>query len=118
MCYGFGLLPSADTAFHYMVAVAGGKSIPLAPYATFGTEALAVSSVADTLVGVNACLMANHGQVALGKSLPDALYLAGEVENLAHQYINVLKLGHPHVLDEDEMDRVLEKFNSYGQRNI
>ena len=31
-------------AFHYMVAVAGGKDIPLVPYDTFGTQELADTS--------------------------------------------------------------------------
>jgi L-fuculose-phosphate aldolase len=102
-------------AFHYMVAVAGGKDIPLAPYATFGTEALASSLVA-TLTDRNACLMAHHGQIALGKTPSIALDLAMEIENLAAQYIDVLQLGNPTVLSGEEMDRVLEKFSAYGQQ--
>ncbi len=102
-------------AFHYMVAVAGGKTIPLAKYATFGTDELAASTV-TALETANACLMANHGQIALGKTLDKALYLAGEVETLSGEYIDVLKLGRPHVLDDEEMDRVLERFKTYGQQ--
>jgi L-fuculose-phosphate aldolase len=102
-------------AFHYMVAVAGGKSIPLAEYATFGTDELATSVVA-ALETARACLMANHGQVALGKNLDQALYLAGEVETLAGEYMDVLKLGRPFVLDDAEMERVLKRFKSYGQQ--
>ena len=56
-------------AFHYMVAVAGGKDIPVVPYATFGTEELA-DYVAQGLAARNACLMANHGQIAIGATLP------------------------------------------------
>lgn len=103
-------------AFHYMVAVAGGIDIPVADYATFGTDALA-ESVAKGLKDRKACLMANHGQIATGADLGKALDLAREVETLAAQYVAVLQAGEPHVLDDDEMARVLERFGSYGQQN-
>ncbi len=102
-------------AFHYMVAVAGGRDIPLVPYATFGTKALA-DHVAEALVSRNACLMANHGQVAVGTSLDGALELAHEVEVLCAQYVKLLALGEVHLLDDAEMDEVLARFKSYGQK--
>jgi L-fuculose-phosphate aldolase len=100
-------------AFHYMVAVAGNSDIPVLPYATFGSEILA-NNVARGLADRNACLMAHHGAIALGRTLPDALELAHEVEVLAEQYTKVLALGPPAVLPEEEMQIVLEKFKDYG----
>jgi ribulose-5-phosphate 4-epimerase/fuculose-1-phosphate aldolase len=102
-------------AFHYMVAVAGGDDIPLAPYYTFGTQELA-RHVAKGLFHRNACLMANHGQIAIGATLKSALELAREVEVLAEQYCKVLTLGEPILLKADEMARVLKRFKNYGQR--
>lgn len=102
-------------AFHYMVAIAGGKDIPLVPYDTFGTQELA-RHVAKGLFKRDACLMANHGQIALGTDLCAALELAHEVETLAEQYCRVLALGKPYILPDDEMARVLKRFKSYGQR--
>ena len=102
-------------AFHYMVAIAGGSDIPLVPYDTFGTKELA-RHVAKGLFHRNACLMANHGQIAIGASLAGALELAREVETLAAQYCGVLALGKPHILSKEEMARVLKRFKSYGQR--
>jgi len=101
-------------AFHYMVAVAGGTDIPLAPYATFGTAELA-AHVADALRDRKACLLANHGQIAVGADLEAALELAGEVENLAAKYLEVLKLGEPNLLDDAAMAEVLDKFETYGK---
>lgn len=101
-------------AFHYMVAVAGGADIPLVPYATFGTEALS-RHVAKGLEARDACLMANHGAIAIGTSLEKALELAHEVEVLAEQYCKVLMLGKANVLGKSEMRDVLERFSSYGQ---
>ncbi len=102
-------------AFHYMVAAAGGSDIPLVPYAAFGTRDLA-EHVAGGLAARNACLMANHGAIALGTSLAAALELAAEVEILAEQYLKVLLLGTPHILGASEMAEVLERFKSYGQK--
>jgi L-ribulose-5-phosphate 4-epimerase len=103
-------------AFHYMVAVAGGDDIPLADYATFGTAELA-DAVASALKDRKACLMANHGQIACGESLEAALALAHEVETLAAQYVAVLQIGKPHILGDEEMGRVLKRFESYGQQD-
>jgi len=102
-------------AFHYMVAAAGGRDIPVVPYATFGTEELS-RHVRAGLASRNAILMADHGQIALGATLAAALELAHEVEVLAEQYYKVLTLGEPVVLPDEEMALMLEKFRSYGQK--
>lgn len=101
-------------AFHYMVAAAGGSDIPLVPYATFGTAELA-NGVADGLADRDACLMANHGMIAIGATLPAALELAADVEILAEQYIKVLAIGPAHIIADEEMARVLDRFKTYGQ---
>jgi L-fuculose-phosphate aldolase len=101
-------------AFHYMVAVAGGRDIRCAPYATFGTQELSDHAVA-ALAGRRACLLANHGMIALGASLEGALALAVEVETLAEMYWRALQIGEPVPLSDMEMDKVLEKFRTYGQ---
>jgi len=103
-------------AFHYMVAVAGGAKIPLAKYATFGSDELAASAVKAMKGGYKACLLANHGQIAWAGTLPKALELAAEVETLARQYIDVLSLGKPHILGRREMTRVIAKFKGYGKQ--
>ena len=106
-------------AFHYMVAVAGGKDIPVVPYATFGTIELA-SYVAGGLKDRDACLMASHGLIAIGATLGAALELAFEIETLAEQYFKVLLLGganlKPDILSEAAMAEMVEKFKSYGQK--
>lgn len=100
-------------AFHYMVAVAGGVDVRCAPYSTFGTEGLAAAAV-EALRDRRACLLANHGQIAVGADLGAALSLAGEIENLARQYLEALAIGEPVVLSDAEMGEVLEKFKTYG----
>jgi L-fuculose-phosphate aldolase len=102
-------------AFHYMVAMAGGDSIRCAPYATFGTQALADHAV-KALEGRKACLLANHGMIVVGETLNRALALAVDVETLAAQYWRALQIGDPVILPKAEMRAVLEKFKSYGGR--
>lgn len=99
-------------AFHYMVAVAGGADIRVADYFTPATDALARATVA-ALEGRKACLLANHGQVAFGPSLEDALGLASEVENLAAMYLDALAAGEPQLLSAGEMAEVLALFTAY-----
>ena len=101
-------------AFHYMVAVAGGRDIRCAPYATFGTQELSDHALA-ALDGRRACLLAHHGMIAVGVSLPAALALAVEVETLAEIYWRALCIGPPPTLADAEMDVVVEKFRTYGQ---
>jgi len=101
--------------FHYMIAAAGGKDIRCAGYATFGTQALS-DNVLGALQNRRACLMANHGLVAVGASLDAALSLAMEVEELCAQYWRASLMGEPVLLDDAEMDEVLDCFKDYGQR--
>jgi L-fuculose-phosphate aldolase len=97
-----------------MVAMAGGKDVPCAEYATYGTEELARNTV-TALTGRRACLLANHGLIAVAAGLPGALSLAATVENLAAQYVLALQIGPPVVLDDAEMDRVLSRIATYGR---
>ncbi len=100
-------------AFHYMVAVAGGDNIRCAPYALFGSQLLSDHALA-ALYQRSACLLANHGMIAVGETADKALAIALEVETLAAQYLQALSAGEPHLLSAQEMHEVLEKFKSYG----
>ena len=109
------MLRRAIPAVHYMVVLAGSDDIPCAEYATFGSAELALNAV-SALRGGSACLLANHGMVALGSTLEGALRLAAEVETLASQYWHAAQVGTPHVLDGDELGRVRVRFAEYGQK--
>jgi L-fuculose-phosphate aldolase len=98
-----------------MIALGGGADIRCADYATFGTQALADNAVA-ALEGRRAVLLANHGVITIGQTLPGAQTLAGEVENLARQYLALLAAGlAPAILDGPEMERVTAQFKGYGR---
>lgn len=113
-CTTLSCLRRPIPAIHYMIVLAGSDEIPCADYATFGSTELALNAV-TALRGGNACLLANHGMIALGSSLPAALRLAAEVETLAAQYWHAAHLGTPHVLDRDELLKVRGRFAEYGQ---
>jgi L-fuculose-phosphate aldolase len=102
-------------ALHYMIAAAAVNEIPVAAYATFGTRALAESAVAAMGQQGLACLLANHGQVAGGATLPRALRLAQEVEELAAIYWGSLAIGEGKVLSNQAMAEVHSAFVTYGQ---
>jgi L-fuculose-phosphate aldolase len=102
--------------FHYMIALAGGDSIRCAPYALFGTQALSDAAL-EALEGRKACLLANHGMIAVGSDLDDALAVAVEVEALSEQYWRTLQAGGPVLLTEQEMSEAIEQFKGYGRWN-
>lgn len=102
-------------AFHYMVASAGGPDIRCARYATFGTAQLS-RNMLKALDGRDACLLANHGVICLAPKLARALWLAGEVETLARQYIAACQLGEPTILSKAEMQVVIDRFKGYGRQ--
>ena len=114
-CTTISMLRRPIPAVHYMVVLAGSDAIPCAEYATFGSAKLALNAV-SSLAGGNACLLANHGMVALGSTLAGALRLAAEVETLASQYWHAAQLGTPHVLDREELAEVRKRFSQYGQQ--
>lgn len=101
--------------FHYMIAIAGGADIRCADYALFGTQDLS-DTVLAALTDRKACLMANHGMIAVGQDLPEALRIAAEVENLCDLYQRSCVFGPPILLSESDMQAALVAFKSYGQR--
>ena len=103
-------------SMHYMVAVGGGASVPVAPYATFGSVELA-EAVVDTLDGRSAALMANHGQIVVARNLDAALAITEEIEEQAAVYWGTLAIGGPKLLSGEEMELILQRFRSYGQKS-
>jgi L-fuculose-phosphate aldolase len=98
-----------------MIAAAGGANVRCAPYATFGTQALSDHAVA-ALIDRRACLLANHGLIALGADLERARRTAVEVEELARQYLLAEQTGHLVLLSASEIDEAIAMFSSYGQQ--
>lgn len=100
-------------AVHYMIAAAGGPTVRVAEYATYGTKELSDNAL-KALEGRTCCLLGNHGQIATGPTLDRALWLAVELETLAKQYAITRLVGEARILPGDEIAMVVEKFKSYG----
>lgn len=103
--------------FHYMIAVVGGDTIRCSDYALFGTQRLSDNAI-EALKDRRACLLANHGMIAVGKSLQQALDVALEVETLCEQYWRALQIGKPSILSAEEMRAVFDQFKDYGNWSI
>jgi L-fuculose-phosphate aldolase len=114
-CSALACLNKGIPAFHYMVAIAGGRDIRCAEYATFGTGELSGNVIA-ALKDRKACLMSHHGLTCYENDLPTVLELGIEVENLATVYSRILTIGEAEILSDREMDLVIEKFGSYGNQ--
>jgi L-fuculose-phosphate aldolase len=105
-------------AVHYVLAplvAPGGDTLRVAPYATFGTQELARHAVA-TLGADNACLLANHGAVAVGGSLASALGRAERVEELAMLAWRAEQIGGATTLDAAELDRVRDQMARFPRQ--
>ena len=101
--------------FHYMIGIAGGTTLRCATYAEYGTQELS-DVMLKAMRERSACLLANHGQIAFGDSLAKALWRAGEVETLCHQYWAALQAGKPVLLSDKQMTTVLARFKTYGKQ--
>jgi L-fuculose-phosphate aldolase len=110
---GLAICRRAIPAIHYMIAVSGGDSIRCSDYYTYGTQELS-DAVVRALDGRMACLMANHGMIATGATMEQAMWRAVEVETLARQYTLALQIGEPTMLTDNEVIQALEKFGNYG----
>jgi len=101
-------------AVHYLVGFSGNK-VPLAKYATFGSQELCDNIIA-AIGNYNACLMANHGIVGIGVDIKAAFAVVEELELVSRLYYQCKCMGEPVILSNEEMMIIGEKFKTYGQR--
>ncbi|WOJ91418.1 class II aldolase/adducin family protein [Methylocapsa polymorpha] len=114
-CTAFAICGMEIPAAHYMIAVAGGPTIRCARYASYGTPELSVA-VLEALADRACALLANHGMIATGQDLREAMWVAVELETLCKQYAVALQVGTPRLLDDEEVAKTVEKFKNYGLR--
>lgn len=100
-------------ACHYMIAAFGGNNVRCAGYDTFGTAGLSELAI-DAMRDRTACLLANHGMIAIGESLAKAMWRAIELETIAKQYYLSLQIGGPVLLSDAEIDDTHKGFAGYG----
>lgn len=112
-CTTLAIARKGIPACHYMVAAFGGNDVRCAGYATFGTDVLSKLAI-EAMRDRTACLLANHGMIAIGESLAKAMWRAVELETIARQYYHSLLIGGPVLLSDAAIDETLNSFAGYG----
>ncbi len=112
-CTSLAITRREIPACHYMVAAFGGATVRCAGYARFGSAELSKLAL-EALEDRTACLLANHGMIAMGESLKKAIWRTVELETLARQYYHALQLGDVVILSDAEIAEVQMAFGSYG----
>lgn len=108
------VLREAIPPIHYLIALVGNR-VPVAEYATYGTETLAENAVeAMERADSTACLLASHGLVATAEDATAAIEMARTVESIARLYCQARAFGTPAEIPPDELERTARKLSEYG----
>jgi L-fuculose-phosphate aldolase len=103
-------------AFHYMVAGFGGDDVRCSKYASFGSPELAKFAV-EALENRTACLLANHGMVAIGTSVAEAFSRTVKLETMVRQFLLCRSFAAPVLLTANEMTEVEQRYRGgYGRQ--
>jgi ribulose-5-phosphate 4-epimerase/fuculose-1-phosphate aldolase len=90
----------------------GTARVEVTDFAAPGTTSIGRAALAllHRAPGARAFLLANHGTVALGRTVAGAYTLAAQVEWEARIYHLALQLGEPRVLTKAQMDDILATY--------
>ena len=86
-------------------AAIGLGSVPIADYATPGTQAMA-DSIRGPISQSKTILLSHHGTLTVGHTLEEALIALERLEHTAHSYFVAKTLGRIIPLPADEMERL------------
>ena len=114
-CTAFSMLRQPLRATHYMIAALGGPDVRCTDYAPYGTQDLSDLAIAG-LRDRNGVILGNHGMIAIGGDLAEAMWRAEELETLARQTWLAMAIGKPVILPDDEILRTVERFKTYGPK--
>ncbi|MER5969948.1 class II aldolase/adducin family protein [Streptomyces sp. NPDC002055] len=100
---------------HYMTAALGGP-VRVAPYALYGSDALA-ENMLRALHDRTACLLRNHGTVVHGATLAQAYDRTAQLEWMCRVWLTARSVpGHtPSLLSAGQLREAGEKLRGYGQ---
>lgn len=91
----FAVLNTPIPALFDEISWALGKSVDVIPYALSGSKELAANVGAKLSNNANAYIIQNHGVLALGKNMDEALVHAELLEKAAQIYYLALSTGKP-----------------------
>ncbi len=110
-CLGLEIPP-----VHYLLAALSEEGrVPLASYATYGTEELAGYAGEALGDAHSACLLQNHGTITVGESVGKAYSLTEILEEMAELYYRTRLAGEPVILGPDQIAETRAKIVDYGQ---
>lgn len=110
-CLGLEIPP-----VHYLLAALSEEGrVPLAPYATYGTEELAEYASEALGDSHSVCLLQNHGTIAVGKTEEEAYSLTEILEEMAEIYYRTRIAGKPMLLNSEQIAGTRAKIVHYGQ---
>ncbi len=112
----FASLGEAIPASHYLIAYAGTE-VPVAGYEPPGSETLGRLAVEALGEEYNACLLQNHGVIAVGEDGSHAMEVAEMVEFVAQIHYQASAIGEPVVMDDDDLEYLVEMFGSYREKS-
>ncbi|MBE6881400.1 MAG: class II aldolase/adducin family protein [Oscillospiraceae bacterium] len=92
-------------------------NVPVTEYALPGSKEMAENAIAAIGKEGAACLLANHGAVAVGKDMDTAFKVCTILEMTSQIYYMARCIGTPKTIDDDKI-AYMQDFvrNSYGQR--
>ena len=104
----FASLDEPVPASNRRIAVIGDE-IPVAGFEQPGTEALGKLAVEALGTDHNACLLKNHGVIAVGADPETAYEVASLVEYCARVHYQALGVGEPTAVPHDELEALRER---------
>ncbi|MFJ9567556.1 class II aldolase/adducin family protein [Streptomyces fuscichromogenes] len=100
-----GLVSDEIPLVHYNLLRLGGR-VPTVPYFVFGSKELADATGDAVAAGAAAVLLRNHGSVACGRSLDEAVEHAEMTEWVCDVYLAAKSLGEPSLLTSQDLEEV------------
>ncbi|HLX89262.1 MAG TPA: class II aldolase/adducin family protein [Acidimicrobiales bacterium] len=104
-------------ALHYSCLELGG--VPrTAPYARFGSQELADNVTEALKGGRNAAMMQNHGSVAYGSTMEQAIHRLELLEWLAELFWRASSMGTPKVLTDKDFEDIIMAAIEHGYGSL
>jgi len=104
-------------ALHYSCLELGGAP-RTAPYATFGSQELADNVIEALRGGRSAAMMQNHGSIAYGSTMDQAIHRLELLEWLAELYWRASSMGTPHVLTDKDFEAIIMAAIEHGYGSL
>lgn len=112
----FAVLNESIPAITTTLANAVGGAVPVAKYTPVGDDNMG-PAIVEAISDKQACLLENHGVMAVGPTVESALKAAVMLEEVAKIYYLARSIGKPQILPESEVKKARDLYlYVYGQK--